>query len=165
MLTTPFFKDGDLVVYPAHGVGKVLAIETQEVSGYQCEVFVISFSKNRMTLRLPMMKAKNAGLRSLASPHEVDCALKTLKKPSVSRKMIWARRAQEYELKISSGELTSIAEVVRDLYRGTNQGEQSYSERQVYQSALERLASEIAAIENIEESQAAEKVEDILKAA
>ena len=159
------FKDGDLVVYPAHGVGKLLSVETQEVAGHELKVFVISFIKNRMTLRLPMMKAHNAGLRNLSSPNDVANALKTLKKPAVVRKMIWARRAQEYELKITSGTLTSIAEVIRDLYRNTSQPEQSYSERQIYQAALQRLAAEIAAIENIEENKAAEKVEQILQAA
>jgi len=165
MSTTASFKDGDLVVYPAHGVGKLLSIETQEVAGHELKVFVISFIKNRMTLRLPMMKAHNAGLRNLASPHEVNTALKILKKNPVNRKVIWARRAQEYELKISSGQLSSIAEVIRDLYRGENQPDQSYSERQIYQAALQRLSAEIAAIENIEETQATEKVEQILQAA
>lgn len=165
MSTTASFKDGDLVVYPAHGVGKLLSIETQEVAGHELKVFVISFIKNRMTLRLPMMKARDAGLRNLASPHEVTVALKTLKKPAVNRKVIWARRAQEYELKISSGQLSSIAEVIRDLYRGENQPDQSYSERQIYQAALQRLSAEIAAIENIEEVHATEKVEQILQAA
>ena len=165
MSTTASFKDGDLVVYPAHGVGKLLSIETQEVAGHELKVFVISFIKNRMTLRLPMMKAHNSGLRNLASPHEVNTALKTLKKTPVNRKVIWARRAQEYELKISSGQLSSIAEVIRDLYRGENQPDQSYSERQIYQAALQRLSAEIAAIENIEETQATEKVEQILQAA
>ncbi len=159
------FKDGDLVVYPAHGVGKLLSIETQEVSGHELKVFVISFIKSRMTLRLPMMKARNAGLRSLASPKEVMVALETLQKPAISRKMIWARRAQEYELKISSGQLTSIAEVIRDLYRRENQPDQSYSERQIYQAALQRFTAEIAAIENIDEVQATEKVEQFLQAA
>lgn len=165
MSVTPLFSDGDLVVYPAHGVGKLLSVEIQEVAGHELKVFVISFIKNRMTLRLPMMKAQDAGLRNLSTPHEVDTALKTLRKPPVSRKMIWARRAQEYELKITSGTLTSIAEVIRDLYRSTSQPEQSYSERQIYQAALQRLAAEIAAIENIDESQAAEKVELVLHSA
>ena len=163
MSVTSVFSDGDLVVYPAHGVGRLMSIETQEVAGHELKVFVISFIKNRMTLRLPMMKAQNAGLRTLSAPHEVEAALKTLKKPAVSRKMIWARRAQEYELKISSGTLTSIAEVIRDLYRSTSQPEQSYSERQIYQAALQRLAAEIAAIENIDELQATEKVELVLQ--
>ena len=165
MLTAPSFKDGDLVVYPAHGVGKLLSIEIQEVGGHELKVFVISFIKNRMTLRLPMIKAQDAGLRTLASPQEVSTALTTLKRPPVNRKTIWARRAQEYELKISSGQLSSIAEVIRDLYRKENQPDQSYSERQIYQAALQRLSAEIAAIENIEEKQAAEKVEQILQAA
>jgi CarD family transcriptional regulator len=112
-----------------------------------------------------MMKARNAGLRSLASPKEVMVALETLQKPAISRKMIWARRAQEYELKISSGQLTSIAEVIRDLYRRENQPDQSYSERQIYQAALQRFTAEIAAIENIDEVQATEKVEQFLQAA
>ena len=164
-LPTASFNADDLVVYPAHGVGRLLRVETQEVAGSELKVFVISFIKSRMNLHLPMMKAQLAGLRKLASPGQVSAALKNLQKPTVSRKVIWSRRAQEYETKISSGDLLSIAEVLRDLYRGSNQPEQSYSERQIYQVALQRLASEVAAVENIDETAAIEKVEQILQAA
>lgn len=159
------FKNGDLVVYPAHGVGRLESIETQVVSGFELQVFVISFIKNRMTLRLPMTKAKEAGLRSLSAPQDVNLALATLKEKSIPRKGIWARRAQEYEVKIASGHLSAIAEVIRDLYRNGNPTEQSFSERQLYQSALGRLASEIAAIEDIEEGHAIAKVQSILEVA
>ncbi|AIL13312.1 CarD family transcriptional regulator [Candidatus Paracaedimonas acanthamoebae] len=165
MIQSRAFSSGDLVVYPAHGVGKVMSIETQEVAGHELQVFVISFSKNRMTLRLPMKKAQDAGLRALSTENEVEKALGTLKKKIKSKKAIWSRRAQEYEMKISSGELTSIAEVIRELYRSGEQPDQSYSERQIYQAALQRLASEIAAIEAIDENQAIARVEEILQAA
>lgn len=165
MIQNRSFSSGDLVVYPAHGVGKVMSIEMQEVAGHQLQVFVISFSKNRMTLRLPMKKAQDAGLRALSTENEVQEALGTLKKRIKSKKAIWSRRAQEYEMKISSGELTSIAEVIRELYRSGDQPDQSYSERQIYQSALQRLASELAAIEAIDENQVIARVEEILQAA
>lgn len=159
------FSDGDLVVYPAHGVGRLLAIETQDVAGQELKVFVIAFEKDRMTLRLPMAKATASGLRALSTSGEVSQALEILKKNATIKKGLWSRRAQEYELKINSGNLHSIAEVVRDLYKGTDRAEQSYSERQIYQAALDRLTAEVAAVESIEKSQAAEKVYENLTAA
>src|SRR6202000_1567799 len=144
------FKIGDSVVYPAHGVGGVVGIETQEVAGMSLEVYVITFDHEKMTLRCPTKKAKTAGLRSLAEGNVVASALTTLKGRARVKRTMWSRRAQEYEAKINSGDLISIAEVVRDLHRAENQPEQSYSERQLYESALDRMAREVAAIERID---------------
>lgn len=166
MTNEALFADGDMVVYPAHGVGKLECIENQTIAGQELKVLVINFPKNRMTLRLPMMKAKHAGLRSLSTRNDIESAFLTLKKKARATKgLIWARRAQEYELKINSGSITSLAEVLRELYRAENEPEQSYSERQIYKSALERLTAEIAAVESIEEEQAAAKIEEILSVA
>jgi CarD family transcriptional regulator len=144
------FSVGDHVVYPAHGVGIVQGIETQEVAGLKLEVYVITFDHEKMTLRVPTNKAKTAGLRPLAETNVVTQALTTLKGRARVKRTMWSRRAQEYEAKINSGDLISIAEVVRDLHRAENQPEQSYSERQLYESALDRMAREVAAIEQID---------------
>jgi len=144
------FSVGDKVVYPAHGVGSVAAVEVQEVAGYSLEVFVVTFDHEKMTLRVPTKKAKTAGLRPLAEGNVVSQALTTLKGRARVKRTMWSRRAQEYEAKINSGDLISIAEVVRDLHRADNQPEQSYSERQLYESALDRMAREVAAIEKID---------------
>ena len=141
------FQVGDSVVYPAHGVGKVAAIETQEVAGFALEVYVITFDHEKRTLRVPTKKAKASGLRSLAEDNVVDKAMTTLKGRARIKRTMWSRRAQEYEAKINSGDLVSIAEVVRDLHRAESQPEQSYSERQLYESALDRMAREVAVIE------------------
>ncbi|MET0273543.1 MAG: CarD family transcriptional regulator, partial [Phenylobacterium sp.] len=132
------FSVGDHVVYPAHGVGQVQGIETQEVAGLKLEVYVITFDHEKMTLRVPTNKAKTAGLRPLAETNVVTQALTTLKGRARVKRTMWSRRAQEYEAKINSGDLISIDEVVRDLHRAENQPEQSYSERQLYESALDR---------------------------
>jgi CarD family transcriptional regulator len=144
------FSIGDHVVYPAHGVGSVAGIEHQEVAGLSLEVYVITFDHEKMTLRVPTKKAKAAGLRPLAATNVVGQALTTLKGRARIKRTMWSRRAQEYEAKINSGDLISIAEVVRDLHRADNQPEQSYSERQLYESALDRMAREVAAIEQID---------------
>jgi CarD family transcriptional regulator len=144
------FSVGDHVVYPAHGVGQVQGIETQEVAGLKLEVYVITFDHEKMTLRVPTAKARGAGLRPLAESDVVSKALTTLKGRARVKRTMWSRRAQEYEAKINSGDLISIAEVVRDLHRAENQPEQSYSERQLYESALDRMAREVAAIERID---------------
>jgi CarD family transcriptional regulator len=144
------FSIGDHVVYPAHGVGQVQGIETQEVAGLSLEVYVITFDHEKMTLRVPTRKARGAGLRPLAANDVVSQALVTLKGRARVKRTMWSRRAQEYEAKINSGDLISIAEVVRDLHRADNQPEQSYSERQLYESALDRMAREVAAIERID---------------
>jgi CarD family transcriptional regulator len=159
------FATGDYVVYPSHGVGRILALETQQIAGYDLKVFVISFEKDRMTLRLPVGKARAAGLRKLSTPTEMKAALTRLKGRTRARRTMWSRRAQEYEAKINSGDPASIAEVVRDLYRNTGQADQSYSERQIYQAALDRLAREFAVVEQIDEETATRKLEALLQAA
>src|SRR6185437_14222946 len=159
------FAAGDLVVYPTHGVGKILGIETQEIAGYTLSVFVVHFDKDRMTLRVPLAKAKGSGLRRLSTRKEMDAALTKLKGRSRAKRTMWSRRAQEYEQKINSGDPASIAEVVRDLYRNVGQPEQSYSERQIYQAALDRLVREFAAVEKIDEDTAVRRLEQMLSAA
>ena len=149
-LTRHDFSVNDKVVYPAHGVGTVAAVETQEVAGLTLEVYVITFDHEKMTLRVPTKKAKTAGLRHLAADAVMSQALVTLKGRARVKRTMWSRRAQEYEAKINSGCLVSLAEVVRDLHRADNQPEQSYSERQLYESALDRMAREVAAIEKID---------------
>ncbi len=158
------FRANEYVVYPAHGVGKIVTIEKQEIAGTPLELFVISFEKDKMTLRVPTAKATSIGMRSLSSPDLVAKALDTLKGRAKVKRAMWSRRAQEYEQKIHSGDLISIAEVVRDLYRGGDQPEQSYSERQLYEAALERLTREVAAVERVDESNAAAKVGAVLVA-
>jgi CarD family transcriptional regulator len=153
------------VVYPTHGVGKINSVETQEIAGQTLSVFVIHFEKDRMTLRVPVGKAKGSGLRRLSTRKEMDAALAKLKGRSKARRTMWSRRAQEYEAKINSGDPASIAEVVRDLYRNVGQPEQSYSERQIYQAALDRLVREFAAVEKIDENTAVQRVEQMLNAA
>jgi CarD family transcriptional regulator, regulator of rRNA transcription len=152
------FKPGDHIVYPAHGVGRVLGVEKQTMAGIDLEVFVISFEQDKMTLRVPTGKARSCGMRALASSQVVNDALKTLQGRARIKRTMWSRRAQEYEAKINSGDLVSIAEVVRDLHRGGDQPEQSYSERQLYESALDRMARELAAVENIAREDAVEKL-------
>ncbi|MDF2097346.1 CarD family transcriptional regulator [Aquibaculum arenosum] len=159
------FTEGDFVVYPTHGVGRVMGIENQAVGGQEVDLIVIKFEKDRMILRVPVEKAQNSGLRRLSSRKIMDSALTTLKGRSRAKRTMWSRRAQEYEAKINSGDPVSIAEVVRDLHRADDQPEQSYSERQMYQAALERLVREFAAMEQIDEAAAAEKLEQLLKAA
>ena len=158
------FRPNDYVVYPAHGVGQILSIEEQEVAGFKLELFVISFEKDKMTLRVPTNKATESGLRSLSSPDVISQAMKTLKGKAKVKRAMWSRRAQEYEQKINSGDLISIAEVVRDLYRAGDQPEQSYSERQLYEAALERLTREVAAVERLDHANAAAKVDAMLEA-
>ena len=156
------FKQGDYVVYPAHGVGQIEGVETQNIGGMEVSLYAISFEKDRMRLKIPVMKAEDAGLRKLSTSDRMDDAIKTLKGKSRVRRTMWSRRAQEYELKINSGDPVAIAEVLRDLKRSNDDSEQSYSERQIYQSALERLAREVAAVEKITEIKATEQLEGIL---
>ena len=159
------YSAGDFVVYPTHGVGKVLGVELQDISGVSLELIVIRFDKDRMTLSVPVAKAEQSGLRKLSTRKVMDSALTTLKGRSRVKRTMWSRRAQEYEAKINSGDPVSIAEVVRDLHRADDQPDQSYSERQMYQAALDRLARELAALEKIDEVAAAQKLEKLLKAA
>ncbi len=158
------YSAGDFVVYPTHGVGKVLGVETQEISGISLELIIIKFDKDRMTLRVPVEKAQNSGLRKLSTRKVMDTALTTLKGRSRAKRTMWNRREQEYEAKINSGDPVSIAEVVRDLHRGDDQPDQPHSQHQMYQAALDRLAQELAALEKIDKVAAAQKLEDMLKA-
>ena len=164
-MTPTSFRPGDHIVYPAHGVGRVMGVEQQSVAGISLDVFVISLEQDKMTLRVPTTKAKSCGMRPLASSEVVDQAMKTLQGRARIKRTMWSRRAQEYEAKINSGDLVSIAEVVRDLHRNVGQPDQSYSERQMYEAALERLAREFAAVEKIDTDQAAERLEKVLRAA
>ena len=156
------FKTEDFVVYPTNGVGKILGTETQEIAGTQLDLLVINFEQDRMTLRIPVAKAETSGLRRLSSRKQMDLALVKLEGRARVRRTMWSRRAQEYEAKINSGDPVSIAEVVRDLRRNSTQSEQSYSERQMYQAALDRLAREFAAIENIDEETAISRLERLM---
>ena len=156
------FSPNDFVVYPAHGVGKIVSIESQEVAGFELELFVIAFEKDKMTLRVPTHKATEVGMRSLSSPDVVTKAVTTLKGKARVKRAMWSRRAQEYEQKINSGDLIAIAEVVRDLHRHGDQREQSYSERQLYEAALERLTREIAAVSGEDELGAQKQIDDVL---
>jgi CarD family transcriptional regulator len=158
------FRPNDFVVYPAHGVGKIVSIEEQEIAGIDLELFVISFEKDKMTLRVPTHKATAIGMRGLSSPDVISQAMKTLKGKAKVKRAMWSRRAQEYEQKINSGDLIAIAEVVRDLHRTDDQREQSYSERQLYEAALERLTREVAAVSGGDEVLAAKQVDDVLTA-
>lgn len=159
------FEVEDHVVYPTHGVGKITGIEAQEIAGQKLKLLVIQFEKDRMTLRVPVAKAKSSGLRRLSTKKEMQTALVTLKGRSRIKRTMWSRRAQEYEAKINSGDPRSIAEVVRDLHRNAGQPDQSFSERQMYQAALDRLAREFAAVEKISEEVATQRLEAMLKAA
>lgn len=156
------FQPNEYVVYPAHGVGQIISIEEEEIAGISLELFVISFEKDKMTLRVPTHKATDVGMRSLSSPDTVNQAMRTLKGKAKVKRAMWSRRAQEYEQKINSGDLIAIAEVVRDLHRGNDQREQSYSERQLYEAALERLTREVAAVEGGDEVAAARQVDEVL---
>jgi CarD family transcriptional regulator len=153
------FKTNEFVVYPAHGVGQILAIEEQEIAGAKLELFVINFMKDKMTLRVPTAKVANVGMRKLSEPGLVKRALETLKGRARIKRTMWSRRAQEYEAKINSGDIVAIAEVVRDLYRSESQPEQSYSERQLYEAALDRLSREIAVVQHVTETEAVKEIE------
>src|SRR6202012_2101833 len=156
------FKANEFVVYPAHGVGQILAIEKQEIAGARLELFVINFIKDKMTLRVPTAKVANVGMRKLSEPALVKRALETLKGRARVKRTMWSRRAQEYEAKINSGDIVAIAEVVRDLYRSESQPEQSYSERQLYEAALDRLSREIAVVQHSTETEAVKEIESQL---
>jgi CarD family transcriptional regulator len=156
------FKTSEFIVYPAHGVGQIVAIEEQEVAGYKLELFVINFVKDKMTLRVPTAKIATVGMRKLAEPPIVKRALDTLKGRARVKRTMWSRRAQEYEAKINSGNIVAISEVVRDLFRSDTQPEQSYSERQLYEAALDRLSREISAVQRITETEAVKEIEAAL---
>ena len=156
------FRVNEHIVYPAHGVGLIVEISAQEIAGMSLELFVINFEKEKMVLRVPIEKAEQTGMRKLADNKVMDGAIRTLKGRARIKRTMWSRRAQEYEAKINSGDLIAIAEVVRDLFRNENQPEQSYSERQLYEAALERMAREVATVEKTSEDAAIVKLEAIL---
>lgn len=156
------FRTNEYVVYPAHGVGRIVGIEEQEIAGMSLELFVITFDKEKLTLRVPTGKLASVGMRKLAEDATVKRAMETLKGRARVKRQMWSRRAQEYVAKINSGDLISIAEVVRDLYRSEAQPEQSYSERQLYEDALERMARELAAVERLDERGAVQRIVEIL---
>lgn len=156
------FRINEHIVYPAHGVGQITEIATQEIAGMSLDLFVVKFDKEKMVLRVPLDKAKDIGMRKLADDKVMDGAIKTLKGRARVKRTMWSRRAQEYEAKINSGDLIAIAEVVRDLFRNENQPEQSYSERQLYEAAMERMAREVATVEKTTEDEAIVKLEAIL---
>ena len=153
------FKTSEFIVYPAHGVGQIIAIEEQEVAGFKLELYVISFIKDKMTLKVPTPKVASVGMRKLAESDVVKKALDTLTGRARVKRTMWSRRAQEYEAKINSGDLVAIAEVVRDLFRSEVQPEQSYSERQLYEAALDRMAREIAAVQKLADSESLKLIE------
>lgn len=156
------FKTNEYIVYPTHGVGRIVGIEEQEIAGMSLELFVITFEKDKMTLRVPTGKLQSVGMRKLANEDIVSKAMDTLKGRARIKRTMWSRRAQEYEAKINSGDLVAIAEVVRDLYRSESQPEQSYSERQLYEAALDRMAREIAAVEKLDERGAVQRITEVL---
>jgi CarD family transcriptional regulator len=156
------FKTGEAIVYPAHGVGRITAVEEQEIAGFKLELFVVSFEKDKMVLRVPTAKAAAVGMRKLAEPALVGKALDVLTGRARVKRTMWSRRAQEYEAKINSGDLIAVTEVVRDLYRSEAQPEQSYSERQLYEAALDRIMREIAAVNRITETEALKLIDQSL---
>ncbi|MQT12799.1 CarD family transcriptional regulator [Segnochrobactrum spirostomi] len=153
------FKTNEHIVYPAHGVGQIVAIEEREVAGHKLELVVITFEKDKMTLRVPTAKIASVGMRKLSDTETVEKALATVRGRARIKRTMWSRRAQEYEAKINSGDLIAIAEVVRDLYRADSQPEQSYSERQLYEAALDRMAREIAVVHEVSETEAVREIE------
>jgi CarD family transcriptional regulator len=157
------FKVSEFVVYPAHGVGQIVAVEDQEVAGFRLELFVINFAKDKMTLRVPTSKVVGVGMRKLSDPEVARKSLDILTGRARIKRTMWSRRAQEYEAKINSGDINAIAEVVRDLYRSEAQPEQSYSERQLYEAALDRIMREIAAVQKLSEIDALKLIESQLK--
>ena len=157
------FKTGESIVYPAHGVGQIVAIEEQEVAGFKLELFVINFAKDKMTLKVPVPKVVSVGMRKLAEPDVVKRCLDTLTGRARIKRTMWSRRAQEYEAKINSGDLVSVTEVVRDLYRSETQPEQSYSERQLYEAALDRVARELAAVNRLTDTEALKLIDGQLQ--
>lgn len=157
------FKAQEFIVYPAHGVGQILAVEEEEVAGFKLELFVISFSKDKMKLKVPVPKAASVGMRKLSEPEVVQKGLDTLTGRARIKRTMWSRRAQEYEAKINSGDLVSIAEVVRDLYRSDAQPEQSYSERQLYEAALDRMAREVSVVLKLTDTEVLKLLEEQLQ--
>ena len=157
------YKTGEFVVYPSHGVGKIVDIVEQEIAGASLELYVIDFEKEKMRLRVPIAKAESVGMRKLSDKPLVEQALKVLNGRARIKRTMWSRRAQEYEAKINSGDLISVAEVVRDLFRTERQPEQSYSERQLYEAALDRMAREVAVVKKCDEAAAISEIESVME--
>jgi CarD family transcriptional regulator len=158
------YKVGDYVVYPSHGVGQITGVEDHEIGEISLKVYVVLFDKEKMTLRVPIGKTLSSGMRRLSSQAKMDTAVATLRGKARQRRVMWSRRAQEYEAKLNSGDPVGIAEVIRDLHRNAGQPDQSYSERQMYEAALERLAREFAAVENTDSETATARLEEVLRA-
>ena len=156
------YKIGEIVVYPKHGVGEIIKIENMEIASIKTKFYVVKMEQAKLTIRVPIDKQEEVGLRKISSKKIVDEVYNTLKLKPKIRRIMWSRRAQEYETKIFSGEPIKIAEVVRDLFRKYSQADQSYSERQMFQIAIERLAREVAAVEKTDYFQSTEKIEQIL---
>jgi CarD family transcriptional regulator len=156
------FKVNELVVYPAHGVGRISQIEEQEIAGAKLELYIVDFEKDKLRLKVPTNRAEQKGMRRLSDKTQIESALKVLKGRARIKRTMWSRRAQEYDAKINSGDIMAVAEVVRDLYRSDRQPEQSYSERQLFEQALDRMAREIAAVKKIDDDQAIKELEDFL---
>ena len=156
------FKVGEIVVYPKHGVGEIVKIENMEISNIKTNFYVVKMEQSKLVIRVPVDKKDEVGLRKVSSKKIIEDVFSTLKLKPKIRRIMWSRRAQEYETKIFSGDPIKIAEVVRDLFRKTSQAEQSYSERQMFQVAIERLAREVAAVEKTDYFQSTEKIEQIL---
>ena len=161
-MSEKLFKSGDLVVYPSHGLGEITGIENREIGGMDIRLYVVAFEREKMILRVPLDKAGPSGMRRLSTRDEMGAAVSTLKGRARVKRTMWSRRAQEYEAKINSGDPVAIAEVVRDLHRNPSQPDQSYSERQMYEAALNRFSNELALVEKIEPGAAAERVESLL---
>ncbi len=157
------FKPNEFVVYPAHGVGKIVDVEEQEIAGSKLELYVIDFEKEKMRLRVPIGKCDAVGMRKLTEKADLDEALNVLRGRARVKRTMWSRRAQEYEAKINSGDIIALAEVVRDLFRSDKQPEQSYSERQLFEAALDRFAREVAAVKKLSEPAAVSEIEEVLE--
>ena len=156
------FKVGELVVYPAHGVGRIIQIEEQEIAGATLELYIVDFEKEKLRLKVPTGRAEQKGMRRLSDKAQIESALKVLKGRARIKRTMWSRRAQEYDAKINSGDIMAVAEVVRDLYRSERQPEQSYSERQLFEQALDRMAREIAAVRKMDDDMSIKELEDYL---
>jgi CarD family transcriptional regulator len=156
------FKVGELVVYPAHGVGRVSNIEVQEIAGTKLELYIVDFDKEKLRLKVPTNRAEQKGMRHLADRSMIEQAMKVIRGRARIKRVMWSRRAQEYDAKINSGDLIAVAEVVRDLYRSERQPEQSYSERQLFEQALARFARELAAVRKIDDDQCIRELDEFL---
>ncbi len=161
-LKKPSFKVGELVVYPAHGVGRITSIEEQEIAGAKLELYIVDFEKEKLRLKVPTNRAEQKGMRHLADRMMIEQAMKVIRGRARIKRVMWSRRAQEYDAKINSGDMIAVAEVVRDLYRSDRQPEQSYSERQLFEQALARFARELAAVRKIDDDQCVKELEDFL---